>query len=413
MSHEQAQFAIAHRAVCFARVAWLIVCALFLAGCASLPEKMEQAKCRIPPHWPHDMPPPANYGFFQTLWHPWPGAEAVPGFTLNRRKKEEKEQEAEQPAGEELPEPTLEAPTGEGMQPGAEIFETPPERALEEMPSEETPRETRPNEPETAPPERLPSDALEPPAEQPPMDAPEMPEAGAEPLAEPTPEQGAFDFDSLPGEEPTGALVPDGMETAGRRSAIPNLLMPENELRHSGQDSTNETETVRRPAPVRGASATERLPARPFRSSSQNKKPGQATGDAALDGPQRLNTQSIEAAKATTASRGSNRPASQWVSARKSGLERSQPQEQTISTAGTLPAVSKPEAGQSKSGVGEASAAGMTKSSAAAGSRADGWQRRTSRTEYPGVQTGHAEPTSQAGAPQAEPEPTGSANPLR
>ena len=392
------QFSTARRAACFIQVARIVVCAMFVAGCA-LPEKFDQAKCRIPPNWPHDMPPPANYGFFQTLWHPWPGAEAVPGFTLNRRKSKEEEKEAEQPTGETLPEPTPEAAPGEGFEPGMNVFEEPPAERAPEEPAEEAPRETKPTEPDTTPLEQPLPDALEPPPEEAPSGEPKMPEEGLEPAAEPTPEQGAFDFDSLPDEGPEGALIPDDVETAGRRSPTPGLLMPENELRRGGEEGMKQIESVRRPAPVRGASATERVGTKQFRSSSQNKGSRRATGDAALDGPRLFRAESTDGSGATVASRGSNNTGG-WLSARKPGLDASAPQKPVTSTADTTESTFQGNSAtwRSKPAASEGNSPTVAKSSAEG--RSDGWQRRTSRVEYPAVQTGHTEPAAQIRRPR-------------
>jgi hypothetical protein len=80
----------------------MVVCVTGLAGC-QLAEKFDYAKCTIPPNHPHEVVAPTSFGYFATMWRPWPGAEAGPGYTMSRKKPEEEVEGRE--GKEELPSP--------------------------------------------------------------------------------------------------------------------------------------------------------------------------------------------------------------------------------------------------------------------------------------------------------------------
>ena len=234
----------------------LVVCAIGLSGC-QLAENLDIARCMPPPNEPHEFAAPTNYGYFPTMWRPWPGAEAGPEAGSNRDKS--REEVTGTPGPETLPEPNAEGDAKEALEPGMDVFDLPaaPDGGAIPDAGEGTEKPAD----DTAPDTTLPDELM--PPTSPPATGPEelpgalMPDDG--PLAPPeaTPEKGAWNLESLPSDAPEGSLIPDAPESVVEKVPTPELLVPEDEMARSRGSSQKRVNNALRPSPTRGASATE------------------------------------------------------------------------------------------------------------------------------------------------------------
>ena len=214
-------------------------------------ENIDLAKTSEPPHYPHEFEAPVSYGYFPTMWRPWPGAESVPGNTA--RPQEEEVQQGTADTTEPLPEPSNESAPGSDLGPGMEnVFDLPP-NADQGMPGEQ-PEGMRQEEPSEAPDTTLPDELIPPESEAVPADESAAP--AAEPAGEVMPDElippdegqeaspkttkfrGNWDLESLPSDAPEGTLipdapVPDAPATVVAKPLRPDLLTPDDKPRRS------------------------------------------------------------------------------------------------------------------------------------------------------------------------------------
>jgi hypothetical protein len=405
------------------------VCAVGFAGC-QLAETFDYSKCTIPPNTPHEIEAPPSFGYFATMWRPWPGAEAVPGHSKTRKKSGEEAAGGE--GKEELPPPTEETMPGGTPEPGLEdIFgpstpemEKPGEQA-EEMPGEAAPPKTD-ETPDVTLPEGLapPGGETPPNGETPPegeaMPDELLPEDDAKPAAEPPQNRGAWNLESLPADAPEGALVPEEPVTVARKPARPELLMPGQQPPRSTAESKKPTENARRPAPNRGA-ATGAVRANSFGSSHrEHDLRDTSPGADAAEGPRLLADRWSDdmAPRVIRIGRSTTRPAVANVSPE--GLPTV---ERAASIAGEratlVPASETADAPPGRSGNawrassirGDSKPVPSKQASAAISS--EGWQRRASGGEYSTRQTSHIESQPARSAREMEPVSAGPSNPLR
>jgi hypothetical protein len=382
-------------------LASVAVCAIGLSGC-QLAENIDVAKCMVPPNQPHEFAAPTNYGYFPTMWRPWPGAEAGPGTSPTRDKSREEVSGKQGP--ETLPEPDAEG-NKESLEPGMEdVFDLPTAPEGDAMPGAEEPMDKAADE--TAPDTTVPED-LSPPNATPPADGESlpgalMPDDGPLPPPEATPEKGAWNLELLPTDAPEGALIPDdGPETAGGKNPTPALLVPEDEMGRGRGRTPKRVENALRPAPVRGASATEPVKGNAFRSFSRDIKIAEKSSSDNSEGPALAVPTQIE-----------NSPT------RKPAVAQSVSDEQ--SSDDKLPAdkvsMGKSSAGKSAEGWRANAARPQAKQrtlTSTASSNSEGWQRRPSRTVYPAQQTAHAESQPQPSDSLGVSTASDAGNPLR
>ena len=181
--HGMAQPSLQHAKHYGGLTALMVVCALGASGCHIM-ENIDLAKTSEPPHYPHEFEAPVSYGYFPTMWRPWPGAESVPGNTA--RPQEEEVQQGTADTTEPLPEPSNESAPGSDLGPGMEnVFDLPP-NADQGMPGEQ-PEGMRQEEPSEAPDTTLPDELIPPESEAVPADESAAP--AAEPAGEVMPDE--------------------------------------------------------------------------------------------------------------------------------------------------------------------------------------------------------------------------------
>ncbi|MES1213791.1 MAG: hypothetical protein ABUL64_04315 [Singulisphaera sp.] len=284
---------------------WLAVAAIAgasLTGCAHMYENVEMSKTSLPPHYPHPFEAPVNYGYFPTLWRPWPGAEAVPGQTMSRAKEEEEETTPET-TGETLPEPSNEPGTEGATEPGMENIFDLPENARE-MPEEGA----QPEAPDNA----LPDNLIPPQNEAPATEEPQQPNAGPE--AEQIPDElipnenaaappesasvvEPHELEELPFDAPAGELIPKAPQAVAAKPR-PGLLIPTEKPTRSPEREKPAIESAVRPGTRQGAKAMLSEPENALRELSGGKSIRTVSHDEAFaDGPQLV----VPAKEATTA----------------------------------------------------------------------------------------------------------------
>ncbi|MBI2824893.1 MAG: hypothetical protein HYX69_09430 [Planctomycetia bacterium] len=365
-------------------LATVLVAAALVAlasGCQIIAE--ECSMLSPPPNYCHDFAPPSCYGFYPTLWRPWP---------CNVETAEPEEAEGEKPEegrgetkGQEetLPEPK------EGQVPG-DVFEAPTVPPESQPPETETPL-LPPGTPGA--PDPFAPAPTEPPAETPSAEPlperllPDQPSAeppATEPSATP-PGHGRWNMNGLPSDAPEGGLVQDGPDTAGGRSVPPSLLVPD-EVPPGRSPKSKRIQNAARPSPVRGTSVTEppaRKPGR--RNAAESGEQRIPVAEAASDGPQLLGQ-----------SESSHKPA-----IGRSRAIRDSQSAPAASTADDLKGASGWHSSQSSSGARRSTTGG------------EGQQKRSASVEYPGRQTSYTKPAAPATSAAPEFTAGGSSNPLR
>jgi hypothetical protein len=382
-------------------LASVVVCAIGLSGC-QLAENIDVAKCMVPPNEPHEFAAPTNYGYFPTMWRPWPGAEAGPGTSPARDKSREEVSGKQGP--ETLPEPEAEG-NKESLEPGMEdVFDLPAAPEGDAMPGAEEPMEkgAEDNAPDTTIPEDLSPPNAAPPAEGERLPGALIPDDGPLPPPEAAPEKGAWNLELLPTDAPAGALIPDERpETAGGKNPTPALLVPEDELGRNRGRTPKRVENALRPTPVRGASTTEPVKGNAFRSFSRDIKLAEKSSNDNADGPALIVPTQIEKSpkriSAVVESAADEQPSADNLSAENTSTSKSSTGK---STAGWRANAARPQAKQ------------RTPTSTAS-TNSEGWQRRPSRTVYPAQQTAHTDSQPQPIDRSGESTSSEAGNPLR
>jgi len=411
--------------------ATMIVCALSAAGCHPI-ENFDLLKTSLPPHNPHQFEAPVNYGYFPTLWRPWPGAEAGPGQSMTRQPESEEIPRSET-TNETLPEPGNETPGDNVAPPGMEnVFDLPADNPPADM--DQGGAGGRGEAPAEMPDTTLPDDLIPPEAEKgAPADAPAKPEAPAEQETIPdqlipddtaAPPPGAtthhphLDLDTLPEDAPAGSLIPEP-EPVVARPARPGLIMPDDKDPRSPSRVRKPIENALRPSSKHGAKAALESPDHALRELSRGKSLRGASPikEVAFEGPQlNMPIAKDNAPALITASDEVSVPADEsgprseapvtvkgndWVAAREV--------QQRTRSASTAP-------GKSDSATWRPLGTRRTANDSLAKSPALPTEQplpQVSRPKYPAVQTAHAEPEANVESVRKESAAKRTGNPLR
>jgi hypothetical protein len=385
---------------------------LGLSGCAHMYENVEMGKTSLPPNYPHEFEAPANYGYFPTLWRPWPGAEAVPGQTAANNKEDEQVGTPE--STENLPEPGTEPGAESTTEPGMENIFDLPENAPEMQGDDrgaagEAPDAMLPDD--LIPPENGPANPDE--GKRP--NAPEegetipdtlIPEAGATPPPETSLLEEPANLEDITFDAPQGNLIPETPEPTLAKPR-PGLMMPTEQSPRPEGRGRAPIENAMRPGVRTGAKAMLIEPENALRELSGGKMKAGATRDPFADGPQLVSGQSADVAMPTIIENKlpQSTESTPWQAAKKgNGVRR---------TATTISATSEGETRNWRPSrtpaTGDRGAVARSTNQRAR----ENALRQVSTPKYPEQQTSYTEPAPQTPTRQVEYTSSGSTNPLR